>query len=166
MKLIIQIPCYNEAPTISETIKSLPRHIPGVDQVEVLIIDDGSLDNTSEIALKNGADHIVRLLKNQGLAGAFRAGLDACLRLGADIIVNTDADNQYDSGDIPALIQPILDGRAELVIGDRGVATEETFTPLKAQITDHWQLCGIQSIRTGHSGRYQRISRHDPRHRI
>lgn len=134
MKLIIQIPCYNEAPTIPETIKSLPRHIPGVDQIEVLIIDDGSLDNTSEIALQNGADHIVRLIKNQGLAGAFRAGLDACVRLGADIIVNTDADNQYDSADIPALIQPILDGRAELVIGDRGVATEETFTPLKRKL--------------------------------
>src|SRR5665648_1110814 len=134
MKLIIQIPCYNEAPTIPETIKSLPRNIPGVDQIEVLIIDDGSLDNTSEIALQNGADHIVRLIKNQGLAGAFRAGLDACVRLGADIIVNTDADNQYDSADIPALIQPILDGRAELVIGDRGVATEETFTPLKRKL--------------------------------
>ena len=105
-----------------------------MDQIEVLIIDDGSLDNTSEIALQNGADHIVRLIKNQGLAGAFRAGLDACVRLGADIIVNTDADNQYDSADIPALIQPILDGRAELVIGDRGVATEETFTPLKRKL--------------------------------
>ncbi len=134
MKLIIQIPCYNEAPTIPETLKSLPRHIPGVDQIEVLIIDDGSLDNTSEIALLNGADHIVRLKKNQGLAGAFRAGLDAAIRLGADIIVNTDADNQYDASDIPALIKPILDGKAELVIGDRGVATEETFTPLKRKL--------------------------------
>jgi len=134
MKLIIQIPCYNEATTLPETLKSLPRHIDGIDQVEILIIDDGSQDKTAEIAHLNGADHIVRLRKNQGLASAFRAGLDACIRLGADIIVNTDADNQYEAQDIPKLIQPILQGNAELVIGDRGVATEEAFTPLKRKL--------------------------------
>jgi len=134
MKLIIQIPCFNEALTLPETLKSLPKHIPGVDQIEILVIDDGSLDNTSEIAKQSGADHVVRLKKNQGLAGAFKAGLDACIRLEADIIVNTDADNQYFSADIENLIQPILKGDAELVIGDRGVANEESFTPLKRKL--------------------------------
>jgi len=134
MKLIIQIPCFNEALTLPETLKSLPKHIPGVDQIEILVIDDGSLDNTSEIAKQSGADHVVRLKKNQGLAGAFKAGLDACIRLEADIIVNTDADNQYFSADIENLIQPIVKGDAELVIGDRGVANEESFTPLKRKL--------------------------------
>ena len=134
MKLIIQIPCFNEALTLPETLKSLPKHIPGVDQIEILVIDDGSLDNTSDIAKQSGADHVVRLKKNQGLAGAFKAGLDACIRLDADIIVNTDADNQYFSADIENLIQPILRGDAELVIGDRGVANEESFTPLKRKL--------------------------------
>lgn len=134
MKLIIQIPCYNEALTLPETLKSLPRQIDGVDQIETLIIDDGSQDNTAKVALEHGADHIVRLQKNQGLAGAFKAGLDASLRLGADIIVNTDADHQYVSADIAVLIRPILDGKAELVIGDRGVAKEESFTPLKRKL--------------------------------
>ena len=134
MKLIIQIPCFNEALTLPETLKSLPKHIPGVDQIEILVIDDGSLDNTSDIAKQSGADHVVRLKKNQGLAGAFKAGLDACIRLEADIIVNTDADNQYFSADIENLIQPILKGDAELVIGDRGVANEESFTPLKRKL--------------------------------
>ncbi|PKN88659.1 MAG: glycosyl transferase [Chloroflexi bacterium HGW-Chloroflexi-8] len=134
MKLIIQIPCFNEALTLPETLKSLPKHISGVDQIEILVVDDGSEDNTSEIAKQSGADHVVRLKKNQGLAGAFKAGLDACIRLEADIIVNTDADNQYFSADIEKLIQPILNGDAELVIGDRGVANEESFTPLKRKL--------------------------------
>ena len=134
MKLIIQIPCFNEALTLPETIKSLPHQIDGIDQIEILVVDDGSDDNTSEIARQNGVDHLIRLKKNQGLAGAFKAGLDACIRLNADIIVNTDADNQYNSADIEKLIQPIINGEAELVIGDRGVANEESFTPLKRKL--------------------------------
>jgi len=134
MKLIIQIPCFNEALTLPETIKSLPNHIDGIDQIEILVVDDGSEDNTSEVARQNGVDHLIRLKKNQGLAGAFKAGLDACIRLNADIIVNTDADNQYNSDDIKKLIQPILKSEAELVIGDRGVAFEESFTPLKRKL--------------------------------
>lgn len=102
--------------------------------IEILVVDDGSEDNTSEIARQFGVDHIIRLKKNQGLAGAFKAGLDACLRLNADIIVNTDADNQYNSEDIEKIIQPIIKGEAELVIGDRGVANEASFTPLKRKL--------------------------------
>ena len=134
MKLIIQIPGYNEALTLPETIRHLPKNIDGIDQIEYLVIDDGSQDNTAEVAKEHGANHVIRLKKNQGLAGAFKAGLDACIRLGADIIVNTDADNQYVSADIPKLIEPIIKGNAELVIGDRGVATEESFTPLKRKL--------------------------------
>lgn len=134
MKLIIQIPCFNEALTLPETLKSLPKYISGIDKIEILVVDDGSEDNTSEIARQFGVDHIIRLKKNQGLAGAFKAGLDACLRLNADIIVNTDADNQYNSDDIEKIIQPIIKGEAELVIGDRGVANEASFTPLKRKL--------------------------------
>lgn len=134
MKLIIQIPCYNEALTLPETLSHLPKKIDGIDQIEYLVVDDGSQDNTAEVAKEHGATHVIRLKKNQGLAGAFKAGLDACIRLGADIIVNTDADNQYVSADIPKLIEPILKQNAELVIGDRGVATEESFTPLKRKL--------------------------------
>ncbi len=134
MKLIIQIPCYNEALTLPETLSHLPKKIDGIDQIEYLVVDDGSQDNTAEVAKEHGANHVIRLKKNQGLAGAFKAGLDACIRLGADIIVNTDADNQYVSADIPKLIEPILKQNAELVIGDRGVATEESFTPLKRKL--------------------------------
>ena len=134
MKLIIQIPCYNEALTLPETLSHLPKKIDGIDQIEYLVVDDGSQDNTAEVAKEHGANHVIRLKKNQGLAGAFKAGLDACIRLGADIIVNTDADNQYVSADIAKLIEPILKQNAELVIGDRGVATEESFTPLKRKL--------------------------------
>lgn len=134
MKLIIQIPCYNEALTLPETLSHLPKKIDGIDQIEYLVVDDGSQDNTAEVAKEHGANHVIRLKKNQGLAAAFKAGLDACIRLGADIIVNTDADNQYVSADIPKLIEPILKQNAELVIGDRGVATEESFTPLKRKL--------------------------------
>jgi glycosyltransferase involved in cell wall biosynthesis len=118
-KLIIQIPCYNEEQTLPDTLRALPRGVPGVDVVEWLIVDDGSSDRTSEIARTMGVDHIVRHTANQGLARAFATGLDACLRLGADVIVNTDADNQYDARDIPLLIGPILRGEAEMVVGDR-----------------------------------------------
>ncbi|MES1242749.1 MAG: glycosyltransferase family 2 protein [Acidobacteriota bacterium] len=119
MKVIVQIPCFNEEGTLARVLADIPRRIPGVDRVEVLVIDDGSTDATCEVALKNGADHLVRHLRNQGLARAFRTGLDACLRLGADIIVNTDADHQYSGQAIPELIRPILEGRADVVVGDR-----------------------------------------------
>ncbi|WP_322806522.1 glycosyltransferase family 2 protein [Thermanaerothrix sp.] len=134
MKLIIQIPCYNEAEVLPTTLRNLPRQIEGVDCVEVLVIDDGSTDNTAEVARAAGADHIVRLKRHAGLAEAFKVGLDACLRLGADIIVNTDADEQYKPEDIPTLIAPILRGEAELVIGDRGVAAQPNFSPLKRRL--------------------------------
>ena len=133
-KLIIQIPCYNEAETLPETIKDLPRSLTGIDQIEYLVIDDGSEDGTAEIARGLGVDHVVRLKKNQGLASAFKAGLDACIRLGADIIVNTDADNQYVAADIPKLIEPIISGKAELVVGDRRVATVEAFSSFKRKL--------------------------------
>jgi len=134
MKLIIQIPCYNEAETIAATLQLLPRQLEGFDQVEVLIIDDGSTDDTVSAARHAGADHIVCLPHHAGLAGAFTAGLDACLHLGADVILNADADNQYEAQDIPLLLEPIIHGRAELVVGDRGVATLRYFSPLKRRL--------------------------------
>lgn len=134
MKLIIQIPCFNEAEIIPVTLSLLPRQIKGFDQVEVLVIDDGSQDLTAEAARRAGADHVVRLSHHSGLATAFATGLDACLRLGADVIVNTDADNQYEAKDIPLLLEPILRGQAELVVGDRGVSTLLTFSPIKRKL--------------------------------
>lgn len=134
MKLIIQIPCYNEADTITETLRWLPRQIEGFDQVEVLVIDDGSQDETADVARSAGVDHLVCLSHHAGLAGAYAAGLEACLRLGADVIVNTDADNQYEAQDIPMLVEPITKGRAELVVGDRGVATLKSFSPIKRKL--------------------------------
>ncbi|MFN2238777.1 MAG: glycosyltransferase family 2 protein [Thermoanaerobaculia bacterium] len=131
MKLLIQIPAYNEEKTIAATIRELPRTIEGVDSVEVLVIDDGSSDATVETARGAGAEHVVRLLTHRGLAQAFLAGIDASLRLGADIIVNTDADNQYLASDIPKLIAPILEGKAEVVIGDRDVRRSAFMGPLK-----------------------------------
>ncbi|HEC17225.1 MAG TPA: glycosyltransferase family 2 protein [Sedimenticola sp.] len=119
MKLIVQIPCYNEEHTLPETVADIPREIPGIDRVEILIIDDGSTDRTVEVARELGIEHVVRNKKNMGLARTFRRGIDACLRAGADIIVNTDGDNQYAGQDIPKLIKPILDGRADIVVGDR-----------------------------------------------
>src|SRR5947207_8309680 len=123
MKLIIQIPCLNEEATLPATLADLPRHIDAFDSVEWLVIDDGSTDRTVEVARANGVDHIVRLTNNRGLAAGFQAGLDASLKLGADVIVNTDADNQYYGGDIPKLVQPILQGRADMVVGDRETDT-------------------------------------------
>ena len=123
MKLIIQIPCYNEAETLPETVKLLPRQIEGIDSIEILVIDDGSQDATLAVAESLHINHILRLPHHTGLAGAFAAGLDASLRLGADIIVNTDADNQYQANEIPGLVAPILKGQAEMVVGDRGVIT-------------------------------------------
>lgn len=131
MKLIIQIPCYNEADTLAVTLRALPKKLEGFDKVEWLVIDDGSTDKTAEVARENGVDHVVSFTKNQGLARAFMAGLDACLKLGADVIVNTDADNQYNSADIPLLLQPVLDGKAELVIGKRPISEIRHFSPVK-----------------------------------
>ena len=131
MKLIIQIPCFNEAKILPKTLAELPEVIKGVDVVETLIIDDGSTDDTVKTARKAGADHIAKLPRHLGLAQAYAAGLDASLRLGADIIVNTDADNQYKAEDIARLIGPILMGEAEMVIGDRGVANVAHFAPHK-----------------------------------
>ena len=134
MKLIIQIPCYNEAETLPETVAALPRQIPGIDEIEILIIDDGSMDETVQVAQQIGVNHIIRQKQNKGLALAFTAGLEACLAHGADIIVNTDADNQYNADDIPKLIEPILSGRADLVVGDRGVSQVPEFSPLKRKL--------------------------------
>ncbi len=119
MKLIVQIPCLNEEQTLPQTVRDIPRKIDGIDEVEILIIDDGSTDRTVEVARELGVEHIVTHVNNKGLAAAFRNGLDACLRLGADIIVNTDGDNQYKGQDIPKLVAPIIKGQAEIVVGDR-----------------------------------------------
>jgi glycosyltransferase involved in cell wall biosynthesis len=131
MKLIIQIPCLNEEQTLPATLADLPREVEGFDSVEWLVIDDGSTDRTVEVAVEHGVDHIVRLTNNKGLAAGFQAGLDAGLKLGADVIVNTDADNQYHGGDIVKLVEPILRGEADMVVGDRQVMTIEHFSPLK-----------------------------------
>jgi glycosyltransferase involved in cell wall biosynthesis len=130
-KLIIQIPCFNEEKSLPVTLKELPRELPGVSEIEWLIIDDGSQDRTVEVARELGVDHVVRLIRHQGLAKGFMAGIQACVELGADIIVNTDADNQYNAADIPKLIQPILDGDAEIVVGARPIAEIKHFSPLK-----------------------------------
>jgi glycosyltransferase involved in cell wall biosynthesis len=134
MKVIIQIPCFDEELTLPATLRDLPREIPGVDEVEWLVIDDGSTDRTVEVAREHGVHHVVRLTNNRGLAAAFQAGLDASLKLGADIIVNTDADNQYVGGDIPKLVEPILAGHADMVIGDRETDQIEHFSPLKKRL--------------------------------
>jgi glycosyltransferase involved in cell wall biosynthesis len=131
MKLIIQIPCYNEEGTIGITLSSLPRKLDGIDLVEWLIIDDGCTDRTVEMAREHGVEHIVSLSRNQGLAAAFKAGLDACVRNGADIIVNLDADNQYNADDIPKLIEPVLSGKADIVVGARPIADIEHFSFVK-----------------------------------
>lgn len=131
MKLIIQIPCFNEAETLSIALTALPRYVPGFDSVEWLIIDDGSQDETINVAKANGVDHVVRHLGNKGLARAFMTGLEASLSLGADVIVNTDADNQYNADDIPTLVQPILEHRAEIVVGARPIETIKHFSPIK-----------------------------------
>ncbi len=134
MKLIIQIPCYNEENTLPVTVRDLPRAVAGVDEIEYLVVDDGSTDRTAWVAEELGIDHIVRHRQNRGLAAAFVSGLEGCLAAGADIIVNTDADNQYCGGDIPGLIAPILAGQADIVVGDRGVAALAHFSPLKRRL--------------------------------
>jgi glycosyltransferase involved in cell wall biosynthesis len=134
MKLIIQIPCLNEAQTLPITLRDLPREVEGFETTEWLIIDDGSTDRTIEVAREHGVDHIVRLTNNKGLASGFQAGLDAALKLGADVIVNTDADNQYYGPDIPKLVKPILAGEADMVVGDREVQTIDHFSPAKKSL--------------------------------
>ena len=134
MKLLIQIPCYNEAETLEIALNDLPRQIDGIDEIEYLIIDDGCTDNTVEVARNWGVHHIVSFTRNKGLAKGFMAGLDACLRNGADIIVNTDADNQYYADDIPKLIQPILEHKADIVIGERPIDETEHFSWIKKKL--------------------------------
>lgn len=133
MKLIIQIPCYNEEETLGITYNDLPKHIDGIDEIEYLIIDDGSKDNTVKVAKELGFHHIVSFKQNKGLAKGFMAGIDACLKLGADIIVNTDADNQYCGADIEKLVKPILENKADIVIGERPIANTDHFSWKKKQ---------------------------------
>src|ERR1700743_414500 len=134
MKLIIQIPCFNEADQLPRTLADLPRELDGFDVVEVLVIDDGSTDETIAVARAHGVDHLVRLTNNKGLAAGFQAGIDTALKLGADVIVNTDADNQYYGPDVARLVAPILAGDADMVVGDREVTGIEHFSPLKKSL--------------------------------
>jgi glycosyltransferase involved in cell wall biosynthesis len=143
LKLIIQIPCFNEEATLPETLADLPREVPGFDTVEWLVIDDGSEDRTSEVAREHGVDHVVRVPQNRGLANAFLTGLDSALRLGADVIVNTDADNQYHGSCIPDLVAPVVAGEADLVIGERPIEAVDDFSPLKKRL----QRAGSRVVR-------------------
>jgi len=143
MKLIVQIPCYNEEGALRQTLADIPRVIEGVDEVEILIVDDGSADLTVPLALQLGVDHIVRHTNNKGLARTFRSGVEAALGLGADIIVNTDGDNQYAGRDIPKLVQPILDGEADIVVGDRQTDGISHFSPFKKAL----QRLGSRMVR-------------------
>ncbi|MDP2965355.1 MAG: glycosyltransferase family 2 protein [Pelolinea sp.] len=144
-KLIIQIPCFNEEKSLPVTLKDLPRKLPGLDKIEWLIIDDGSTDRTVEVARSLGVDHVVRLIRHQGLAKGFMAGIRACVEYGADIIVNTDADNQYYAGDIIKLVQPILDGKAEIVIGERPITEIKHFSPLK-KLFQRWGSWMVRKV--------------------
>jgi len=134
VKLIIQVPCFNEARTLPEVLRDLPKTVAPFDSVEVLVIDDGSTDGTADVARQAGADHLVRLPEHRGLATAFGRGLQECLRLGADVIVNTDGDNQYQADDIPNLVQPIVEGKADMVVGDRRIDTIPHFSALKKRL--------------------------------
>lgn len=144
-KLIIQIPCYNEEKSLPVTLKELPRKMPGISKIEWLIIDDGSSDRTVEVARELGVDHVVRLIRHQGLAKGFIAGIQACVELGADIIVNTDADNQYNAADIPKLVQPILDGKAEIVVGARPISQIKHFSPMK-KLFQRWGSWMVRKV--------------------
>ncbi|MBE9471146.1 MAG: glycosyltransferase family 2 protein, partial [Chloroflexi bacterium] len=137
MKLIIQIPCYNEEATLPQTVRDLPCALPGVDEIEYLVVDDGSTDRTAEVAQELGVHYVVRLKQHQGLAYVFLAGLEMALQAGADVIVNTDADNQYWGEDVGRLLQPILEERADIVVGDRGVAALAHFSPFK-RLLQRW----------------------------
>ena len=134
IKLVIQIPCLNEATTLPATLADLPRSVPGIDVVEVLVIDDGSRDGTADVARTLGVDHVIRLRRNKGLAAAFMAGIDACIKQGADYIVNTDADNQYAGHEIPKLLEPLLTGEADIVIGDRNIGELQHMSWRKRQL--------------------------------
>ena len=149
-KLIIQIPCYNEAATLPQTLAFLPRQIPGIDQIEIMIIDDGSKDGTAQVARAAGVNHIVQFRRHLGLAAAFTAGLEESLRQGADIIVNTDADNQYEAKDIPRLIEPLLAGRADIAVGDRQVGHLPNFSPMKRrlQVYGSWVIGRASGLNT------------------
>src|SRR4030042_274314 len=148
MKLIIQIPCHNEAQVITNTIKALPTVLDGIDSIEYLVIDDGSDDDTAAVAIAAGAHHLISLPGHMGLAAALPSGLDACIKNGADVIVNTDADNQYHAEDISLLVKPIVDGRAQIVVGDRGVATSQNFSPIKRvlQRIGSWGVAQISGM--------------------
>ena len=143
MKLVVQIPCLNEEESLPAALRAIPRRIEGIDEVLILVIDDGSKDRTREVALANGADHVLRFTRHKGLASGFMAGLDASLKLGADIIVNTDADNQYPAADIPRLIAPILRGEADMTIGDRQVSEVAHFSWMKQRL----QMLGSWVVR-------------------
>lgn len=134
MKLIIQIPCYNEAETLEIALNDLPKAIDGIDEIEYLIVNDGSTDKTVEVALNWGVHHVVNFTRNKGLAKGFMAGLNACLEYGADIIVNTDADNQYCGADVETIVRPILDGRADIVVGERPIDQTAHFSWLKKKL--------------------------------
>jgi glycosyltransferase involved in cell wall biosynthesis len=150
MKLIIQIPCYNEANTLPATVHALPKELPGIDCIEYLVVDDGSTDDTSQVARDLAVDHIISLSNHMGLAVGFAAGLEASINHGADIIVNTDADNQYNADDIQHLVDPILKGRADIVVGDRGVATLESFSLFKRNLQriGSWVIGQASGIKT------------------
>ena len=150
MKLIIQIPCYNEAESLPATIQALPAAIDGIRSIEYLVIDDGSSDDTLNVARACGVHHIIQMPRHSGLAAAFAFGLESCLKRGADIIVNTDADNQYNGDDIQHLVAPILAGQADIVIGDRGVATLQAFSPLKRSLQrfGSWVISHTSGVNT------------------
>lgn len=137
MKLIIQIPCYNEEEALPITLAAMPKVLEGIGRIEILVVDDGSDDGTAEVARKLGVDHVLSFKTHRGLAAAFAAGITEGLRLGADVIVNTDADNQYRADDIPALIRPILEGRADVVVGDRGNERNRDFSFAKRLLQKH-----------------------------
>ena len=146
--LIIQIPCYNEEEILPMTFADLPKQIDGIDEVEYLIINDGSKDRTVEVAKELGIHHVVSFKKNKGLARGFMAGIDACLHLGADIIVNTDADNQYRGDDIEKLVQPILNNEADIVIGERPIDTTEHFSWKKKKFRLYWRAKASKKLFT------------------
>jgi glycosyltransferase involved in cell wall biosynthesis len=149
MKLIIQIPCLNEASTLPQTVRDLPEQIDGIDTIEVLVVDDGSTDGTAEVAQALGVDHVLRLGSNRGLAQAFTRGVEYALAQGADIVVNTDADNQYVGADIPKLVEPVVQQRADIVIGCRPIAEHPEFSPLKKRLQQlgSWVLRSVSSTR-------------------
>ncbi len=159
-KLIIQIPCFNEEDSLPITLAELPREVPGIDVVEWLIVDDGSEDRTAQVAVEHGVDHVVRMKRNSGLAKVFMAGLDACLRLGADIIVNTDADNQYCAADIPKLVEPVLAGRADYVIGARPDRRDRALLADQEDAAEDGQLGRARGEQHRGARRAQWLSRH------